>query len=155
MARINRTPVAALLACVIATECTSTLLASDAERTAPPATSSHLTYNGKPLTALGPWADDLVQAPRDSMSLSPVESSAFSQWGGPRRGRRRNDGAATALFLGAAATIAGAAVLVYANRPECKVNAALGGCGYGTRVVGGAVLSGGLVGLMIGALTWR
>src|ERR1700730_1720272 len=154
MARGYRTTTAALIACIIATQCTSTVLASDAEGAAPPAASSHLTYNGKPLTALGPWRDDHVQASRGSMPLS-VESSAFGQWGGYRRGRNRNSGAATAIFLGAAGTIAGAAVLVYANRPECNGNPALGGCGYGTKVVGGAVLSAGLVGLMIGALTWR
>jgi hypothetical protein len=29
------------------------------------------------------------------------------------------------------------------------------GCNYGTKVVGGAVLSAGIVGLLVGALTWR
>jgi len=154
MARVYRSTTAAVLACLIVAECTSTLLASDAEGAAPPAIS-HLTYNGKPLTALGPWHDDHVQAapPNDALA---VESTALGQYGGFRRGgRRRNEAAATALFLGAAGTIAGAAVLVYANRPECRANPALNACGYGTKVVGGAVLSAGLVGLMIGALTWR
>ena len=155
MAWVYRTTTAALVACIIATQCTSTLLASDAEHAAPPATSSHLTYNGKPLTALGPLDDDHVQPPRGLMPLSRVESSAASQWGGFRRGRNRHSGAATAMFLGAAGTIAGAAVLVYANRPACSGNPTLGGCGYGSRVIGGSVLSAGLVGLMIGALTWR
>jgi hypothetical protein len=44
---------------------------------------------------------------------------------------------------------------VYANRPEGDVLQFAGGCGYGTKVVGGAVLSGGLVSLIVGALTWR
>ena len=52
------------------------------------------------------------------------------------------------------ATITGAAILVYANRPECRYHEFGSGCGYGTKVVGGAVLSGGVVGLTIGALTW-
>jgi hypothetical protein len=155
MARVYRTTTAALIACIIATQCTSTVLASDAERAAPPATSSHLTYNGKPLTAIGPRDDAHAQASRGSEPLSPSESSAFRQWGGFRRGRGRNGGAATAIVLGAVGTIAGAAVLVYANRPECNGNPTLGGCGYGTKVIGGAVLSAGLVGLTIGALTWR
>jgi hypothetical protein len=100
--------------------------------------------------------DDHVQPPRGSMPLSRIESSAVGQWGGFRRGRSRNSGAATAMFLGAAGTIAGAAVLVYANRPDCSGNPpTLGGCGYGSKVIGGSVLSAGLVGLMIGALTWR
>jgi uncharacterized membrane protein YjjB (DUF3815 family) len=64
------------------------------------------------------------------------------------------NGSVAALMLGAAATIAGAAVLVYANRPECSTNQFAGGCGYGTKVIGGAVLTGGAVGLFIGALTW-
>jgi hypothetical protein len=155
MARVDRTAIAAVVACIIATQCTTPLLAAEAERVAPPATSSHLTYNGQPLTALGPWNDDQLQTSRGSMLLSPIESSAFGQWGGFRRGRSRNGGAATAIFLGAAGAITGAAVLVYANRPECSVNSTLGGCGYGTKVIGGAVLSAGLVGLVIGALTWR
>jgi hypothetical protein len=57
--------------------------------------------------------------------------------------------------LGAIATIAGAAVLVYANRPACSANPNAGGCGYGMKVVGGAVLSVGIVSLVIGAVTWR
>jgi hypothetical protein len=86
-----------------------------------------------------------------------VESSSFAQRGGYggrwRRGHR--DGAVAALLLGAAASIAGTAVLVYANRPECSTNQTAGGCGYGTKVVGGAVLSAGIVGLVLGAVTWR
>jgi tetrahydromethanopterin S-methyltransferase subunit C len=59
------------------------------------------------------------------------------------------------VVLGAVASITGAALLVYANRPECRTNELASGCGYGTKVVGGAVLSGGLVSLVVGALTWR
>jgi hypothetical protein len=59
------------------------------------------------------------------------------------------------MFVGAAAAIAGTAVLVYANRPECSTFPTASGCGYGTKVVGGAVLSAGVVGLLVGALTWR
>ncbi len=58
-------------------------------------------------------------------------------------------------MLGAVATITGAAILVYANRPDCSTNQFAGGCGYGTKVVGGAVLAGGVAGLFVGALTWR
>jgi len=67
----------------------------------------------------------------------------------------RNEGARTALVLGTIATITGAALLVYANRPECSENGAASGCSYGTKVVGGAVASAGLVGIVAGALTWR
>jgi hypothetical protein len=73
---------------------------------------------------------------------------------GPRVGHR-NQAALTAIMLGAVGAIAGTAVLVYANRPDCNVNPNLGGCGYGTKVVGASVLSGGVVGLMVGAVMWR
>jgi len=83
----------------------------------------------------------------------PLASSAFAQYG--RRGRGRNNGARAAIILGAAAAIAGTAVLVYANRPDCSTHPTPGGCGYGTKVVGTAVLSTGVVALLVGALTWR
>jgi hypothetical protein len=75
--------------------------------------------------------------------------------GPPRPYRHRRDGSIAAIMVGAAAAITGGAVLAYANRPECSTNALAGGCGYGTKVVGTAVLSGGIVGLFVGALTWR
>ena len=75
--------------------------------------------------------------------------------GQPRRLRRERDGSIAAIVIGAVASITGAAILVYANRPECSPRPFATGCGYGTKVVGGAVLSGGIVGLTIGALTWR
>jgi hypothetical protein len=46
-------------------------------------------------------------------------------------------------------------MLVYANRPECSVNARASGCAYGNKVAGAAVLSAGIVALVVGALTWR
>jgi hypothetical protein len=46
-------------------------------------------------------------------------------------------------------------VLVYANRPECSTNQTANGCGYGTKVIGDAVLSAGLVGVVAGTLLWR
>jgi hypothetical protein len=45
--------------------------------------------------------------------------------------------------------------LVYANRPACRGNAAADACGYGTKVVGGALLTGGAVGIVAGAVSWR
>jgi hypothetical protein len=84
------------------------------------------------------------------------EPPALAQRGGyGGRGRGRNHGAATAIALGAVASIAGGAILLYANRPDCDRNPAAGGCGYGTKVAGGAVLSAGIVGLVVGAVTWR
>jgi hypothetical protein len=99
---------------------------------------------------------DEVMLTARSLAIARDETSVFAQRGYRGGGsRRRNNGAAAAIFAGAAAAIAGTAVLVYANRPECRTAPAAGGCGYGTKVVGGAVLSAGLVGLLIGAVTWR
>ena len=115
---------------------------------------SRFTLGNQLLTANGPLgaASAQVWLPK----FVPAESSAFAQRGGYRgRGRGRRDGAAAALVLGTVASIAGAAILVYANRPECSTNQTLNGCGYGTKVVGGAVLSAGVVGLVAGAVTWR
>ena len=61
----------------------------------------------------------------------------------------------TAILLGSAGIIAGAAVLVYANRPECSLSPYGNGCGYGTKVTGTAVLSAGLVGVLVGVASWR
>jgi hypothetical protein len=38
---------------------------------------------------------------------------------------------------------------------KCNTNPGANGCGYGTKVAGSAVLSAGLVGLLVGPLTWR
>jgi hypothetical protein len=140
-----------LIACTIATPGTSTLFAADADPAAS-STIAHLTLDGKPLADLGPHGQDNAAAALEAVAAPIAAASASSQWG--RRGGR-NSGAATAMFLGAVGAIAGTAVLVYANRPDCSRNASLSGCSYGTKVVGGAVLSAGLVGLIIGAVTWR
>ncbi len=108
-----------------------------------------------------PTGADLLAAnssPRTSfkLDLEPTPSSAFAgQIYQGRPYRMSRSGSIAALMIGAAAAITGAAILVYANRPECATNQFAGGCGYGTKVVGGAVLAGGVVGLFVGALTWR
>ena len=118
---------------------------------------SLFTLNEGMFTANAPLGVSGVSAWPGAVDFAPVESSAFAQPGAYRgRGRNGRNGAAqAAIILGAVASIAGAAVLVYANRPECGTNQMASGCGYGTKVVGGAVLSAGLVGILIGALTWR
>lgn len=155
MVRINRTTTAVLIVCMFA-QCTP-LFAADEARATPPAPATPLTFNGARLDTLG----SIVTAPAPTLDraldASTFDASTFAQFRGRgRRGRGgRNDGAAAALFLGAIGTIAGSALLIYANRPECSVSAQNTGCGYGTKVAGGAVLSAGLVGLLIGAATWR
>ena len=97
------------------------------------------------------------QARRSAFNFAPDESTTFGQrgYGGRGSGGGRN-AAVAAVVIGAVAIIGGTAILVYANRPECSsTNQMASGCGYGTKVVGGAVLSAGVVGLFVGALTWR
>jgi hypothetical protein len=116
---------------------------------------SRFTLSNEILTANGPLGAASAQVWRSTLTFVPVESS-FAQRGGYRgRGRGRRNGAAAAIVLGAVAAIAGGAILVYANRPDCSTNQTANSCGYGTKVIGGAVLSAGIVGLVVGALTWR
>ena len=89
------------------------------------------------------------------VAASPAEPDVFAQRGWGRRRWDRHGGARTAIILGSAAAIAGAAVLVYANRPDCSANHSASGCGYGTKVTGGALIAGGVVSIAVGALTWR
>jgi hypothetical protein len=92
---------------------------------------------------------------RPTFVITPAPPSAFAgQIYQGRPYKLNHDGSIAALMIGAVAAIAGTAVLVYANRPECSTNQLAGGCGYGTKVVGGAVLSAGVVGVVIGAITW-
>ena len=85
-----------------------------------------------------------------------LAATAESRQWGRRRGRYRghHDSARTAVVLGAIGAIAGTAVLVYANRPECGDDPSAAGCGYGTKVLGGAMLAAGGVGLAVGAASW-
>ena len=88
--------------------------------------------------------------------LERAQSHAFAgQVYQGRPYRMAHNGSIAALMVGAVATITGAALLVYANRPECDLRQYAGGCGYGSKVIGGAVLSGGIAGLFVGALTWK
>ena len=100
----------------------------------------------------------VVPRGKSAFEVAPAEFDRFADQiyqGAPYPYPRRHDGSIAAIMIGAAAAITGAAVLAYANRPECTTNTVAGGCGYGTKVVGTAVLSGGIVGLFVGALTWR
>jgi hypothetical protein len=118
---------------------------------------SPLTLDRDELTARLSGSSARMPGWNNTFTFGQDEPSAFAQRGGRGRGfrGRRNDGAIAAVFIGAAAAIAGTAVLVYANRPECSATPAAGGCGYGTKVFGGAVVSAGVAGLVVGALTWR
>lgn len=130
-------------------------------RAADTASSSPATAAAPVMLSLGPaTASALAAEPAtDPMwqSWSVTATSAMAQRGRYRGGRRsgRRGGGAGALIVGAAAAITGAAVLAYANRPDCDMNRQLSGCGYGTKVVGTAVLAGGMVGVFVGAALMR
>ena len=149
--RVSTTGV--LIVCLLGTQLSGRLFASDEERTT--SEGLHFTLGDQTLGS----APVGVTAPvlQSAFKFAPAEFGSFAQrdrYRG-RRGGRRNDAATAALILGAVGTITGTALLVYANRPECRANQSAGGCGYGTKVVGGAVLSAGAVGLVVGAVTWR
>lgn len=112
------------------------------------AANALLTEN-RPLGAIATtdlWASPFALASSDAM---------FAQRGYRGRGGRSGRQAAAAFFAaGALVTITGGAILVYANRPDCKFYGGQG-CGYGTRVIGGAILSAGLVGMLAGAVAWK
>jgi hypothetical protein len=85
----------------------------------------------------------------------PYASPVLAQRGWYRGGRRHSGAAQAEMILGAAAALTGAALLTYANRPECSTNALAEGCSYGTKVVGTAVTAGGIVTFLTGAFSWR
>jgi hypothetical protein len=110
-------------------------------------------------TGADPRSASDLNAIHRTFTLAPAVSNAFAAGqvyrGRPYRARRDRGGSIAALAIGAVATITGAAILIYGNRPECSRRVFASGCGFGTKVVGGAVLSGGAVSLTIGAITWR
>ena len=135
--------------------------ASDDPRPSPDADASpvpQFTFASSLLSASRALAATELRASQPGVGFRVVDAAAFAEGGqyGRRFSRGRRNGAAAAVIaLGAVASITGGAILVYANRPECSTTPVAGGCGYGTKVVGGAVLSAGIVGLVAGALAWR
>ena len=174
MARTHRlSTTVALIVCLAGAPWSGTIFASDEEHSSTEASSSQsasglfsspastagrlsFTFTDAKLPVLEPVGATDARAWASTFTVTPIESSAYAQRGYRGRGGGGGRSAAiAAIALGAAASIAGTAILVYANRPECGTNQTASGCGYGTKVVGGAVLSAGLVGIFVGALTWR
>lgn len=152
---MSRLLIAIVLAVLVAAPCSAAPKESDRLPDRSSAATAPLTYHGQPIASWSSPATLTADSNRERPADSANDARDTAQYGyGSRRGHR-NQTALTAIMLGAVGAIAGTAVLVYANRPECNVNPNLGGCGYGTKVVGASVLSGGLVGLMVGAVMWR
>jgi hypothetical protein len=157
---MSRSLIAIVLAALVAAPCSAAPKDGDRDPGSSSAASAPLTYNGQPITSWSSPATLTRDSDRDLLAISAndardaVQRDTVQYGYGPRRGGR-NQAALTAIMLGAVGAIAGTAVLVYANRPDCNVNPTQGGCGYGTKVVGASVLAGGIVGLMAGAIMWR
>jgi hypothetical protein len=139
---------AAVVVCLVSTQSTITLfasgdLSSKTETSPAPATPDHARFTLSP----GFFAPNPPAVP----SVSVRQIYPGRPYPMPNH---RHDGAIMALTIGAIATITGTAILVYANRPDCEFKHYAGGCGYGTKVVGGSVVAGGIVGLTVGAVTW-
>jgi hypothetical protein len=144
------------------------LLANDHDTNsgiAPAAAASAVTSSTAALPALSTTYEftvDTQPARAGSMLFTPLEVNAAMQRGyrgrRPRDGRGRggDHGAAIAIVAaGAMASITGSALLIYNNRPECDLNPYGRGCGYGTKVVGGSILTAGLIGMFAGAVALR
>jgi hypothetical protein len=153
----------ALVICLIGTQWSGVLFASQEERPSNTTSSEVQQSTGEPSHLV---FNDQVFAENPSFGLpgprllatslfASSEAEGLGQRGGYRGRGSRNGAATAAIILGSAAAIGGGAVLVYANRPECSANHAASGCGYGTKVTGTAVLSAGIVALLVGALSWR
>ena len=163
MARPHRLSMtAALIVCLVSTQWTGTLFASDdtnktTATSAPATTTEHFHFTLDPGFFDTNSSAEPIAPDARIFDFVPAQTSATARQvyqGRPYRMRGRHDGAVAAMMIGAVATIAGAAVLVYANRPDCDRDRFASGCGYGTKVIGSSVLAGGVVGLTIGAITW-
>jgi hypothetical protein len=162
MARTPRpSTIAILVVCVIGAPFGSTLLASEQEPSSRAAATGEppapiFVISDEALTGRAPLGAASARAWRNTLGMDTADSS-FAQRGWRRGGGRggRNDAAQAEILVGVIASVTGAAILVYSHRPECNSSPAASGCGYGTRVVGGAVLSAGVLSLVIVALTWR
>jgi hypothetical protein len=150
---MSRSLIAIVLAVLVAAPCSAA--PKDGDRVSDSSSAkAPLTYNGQPITLWRSPATMPTDSDRELLTVSTNDARDAGQYGYGSR-HHHNQAALTAIMLGAVGAIAGTATLVYANRPDCNVNPNLGGCGYGTKVVGASVLSGGLVGLMVGAVMWR
>ena len=158
MVRTHRVSNITAIACLICAPWMGSLSADQTASSATPGGPSETTISvlSSPASIAGGSRFTLSEPLVSFVPVKPVASDVVAQRGWGRGGRwGRNGGARAAIILGGVAAVAGAAVLVYANRPECSANHAASGCGYGTKVTGGAVLAGGVVSIVGGVLTWR
>ena len=167
MANVYRlSTISALIVCLVIAQGNVALFASEPSPAPPTAATAQpiptielFADQTPPARSLLAISDSALVSPRVPFTFVPSASEGFAQRGGYKGGRGReqgrHDSATAALVLGAVASVTGAAILVYANRPECSTNPyRADGCGYGTKVVGGAALGLGVMGFTIAAITW-
>ena len=160
----------ALIVCLVGPHASGVLFAKDHDTT--PATNAAAVTHASASPATTPqrqllsttyeFTTDAAPARAGSLHFTPLDFDAAMQrrYPGRRprdgRGRGSNPGAAIAIVAaGAMASITGSAILIYNNRPECDLNPYGRGCGYGTKVVGGSILTAGLIGMFAGAVALR
>jgi len=157
MARTPRSFVAALAVCLIGIQWSTPAFASDEHASATESSAAAIGVSPDLAAQLDERVSAtpfvLGSATRDSLQSFNFSPQIYQ--GRPVPMRSNRNASIAAMMVGAIASITGAAILVYANRPECNFQPYDSGCGYGTKVVGGAVLSGGIASLLIGAFTWR
>jgi hypothetical protein len=141
-----------LAACLVGVPCMSTPASAQTPSTNSQIDRSAQNGSGMP-TAFTMPSRFTLKEPIFAI-LTPATGLVYPDRGWGRDPWHRHSGARTAIIVGSIAAIAGGALLVYANRPECGATHS-GSCSYGTKVAGGAVLAGGVLGITIGAVTWR
>jgi hypothetical protein len=150
--------IVALSVCLVGSGWSDTVFASE------PSAPSEVSTPAISSTPTQPFASNqasrlaIGEQTRRAMTMPLAASSlgvSYAQRGFYRGGRRRNGAAQAEMVLGAVAAITGAAVLTYANRPACRVDALADGCSYGTKVIGTAVTAAGIATFLTGAITWR
>jgi hypothetical protein len=151
---------AVLVACLSSAPLSGTVAASEPAPPGPPGNASSIQADQPTPTGRSPFvlSDEML---RRSLLESDgrearVPATAYGQWGyyGPPPHHHHNGAAQAAIIFGSAAVIAGTAMMIYANRPECDSVVHSNDC-YGEKVFGGSILAGGIVSLTMGMVMWH
>jgi len=161
MVRTRRAVTAVLVACLSGAPLSGTVAASEPAPPASPGNGPSIQVDRPTTTSHSPFvlSDEMLRRSliESDAREAGVPAAAYGQWGyhGSRHHHGHDNGAAqAAIILGSAAAIAGTAVLIYANRPECDAFVHSNDC-YGEKVAGGSLLAGGIVSLVLGASLWH
>jgi hypothetical protein len=152
---------AVLIACLSGAPLSGTVAASEPAPPASPGNAPSIQVDRPTTTTRSPFvlSDEMLKRSliESDAREAGVPAAAYGQWGyhgGHRHHGHDNGAAQAAIILGSAAAIAGTAVLIYANRPECDASVHSNDC-YGEKVAGGSLLAGGIVSLVMGAVLWH